>query len=268
MMEALQILMFGLTSIFPVSFVMYAVSERMIARHESRVGRQVGLIGFVWQTWVDSRNGLSGKSDTGTRTLHLFQLALVLLIGIRAEYLIFIQLAMVGFLLAWLALGTHRVVSRIEADGQQVRHSIASAIALLCLFVCFTFSRSTDMSGVSWSPVLLVFVVPFQLCGMILFGEHPFHGMLEPRGWIPSARFYVWSLLTAKLFLGGGQWFLDFHAKAAALYLGSRIFGIYFPRFHQKDLLRISIIYLFPITGALWLLAMLWFAVAGGGVHV
>jgi hypothetical protein len=268
MIEALLVMISGLASVFPVSFLMYAISERMIARHESRVGKQVGWVGFIWQTWVDARMELRTQTEPGTWLLYLFQLSMVFLLGIRVEYLMFIYIALIGFLLVWMSLGTQSVVSRIRADGQQVRFSIAGAIALLCLFVCFTCSRTTDMSGVVWSPVLLAFVIPFQLCGMILFGEHPFRGMSEKSGWLPSARFYVWSLLTAKLFLGGGEWFFDIHFKAAVLYLGSRIFGIYFPGFHQKDLLRISIIYLFPITGALWLMAMLWFGVIGGGPHV
>ena len=265
MIEALTVLVSGVASVFPVSFLMYSISERMVARHESRVGKQGGWVGFIWQTWVDARTEMATQGDRGMWLLHLFQLSMVFLLGIRVEYLMFIYIALIGFLFVWMSLRTNRVVSRIQADGQQVRFAVAGAIALLCLFVCFTYSKTTDMSGVVWSPVLLAFVIPFQLCGMILFGEHPFRGMSERTGWIPSARFYVWSLITAKLFLGGGEWFFDIHLKAAALYLSSRIFGIYFPGVHQKDLLRISIIYLFPITGALWLVAMLWYAVSGGG---
>jgi hypothetical protein len=264
--DALNIILFGLASIFPVSFLMYGISERMIARHESRVGKQVGWLGYLWQTWVDVRAGFGKRGLRGESWIIAFELALVFFIGIRVEYLIFIHLAWIGFLMVWLAQGAQRVIQRIESDGLQVRYAIAGAMALLCLVACFTYSKSTDVSAVRWHPLLLVFVVPFQLCGMILFGEQPFRGLIDRSGWLYSARFYVWSLLTAKLFLGGGEWFVDIQAKAAALYLGARIFGIYFPGFRQKDLLRISIIYLFPITGALWLAAMICFALIGGGI--
>ncbi len=259
----------AIISIFPLSFLMYAMSERMVARHESRVGKQIAFRNFIWQTWVDARLEIKNIESKTTWILYAFQLSIVGLIALNFDYLIFIYLAVSGYLLIALAHGKNQVTKRIESDGQQVRFAVSSAIAILCLFGCFTISKTTNMSSVSWNFGQLLFVIPFQLSGMILFGEHPFQGMLDKKGWLQSARFYVWSMLTAKLFLGGGEYFFDFHLKATILYLGFRICGIYFPRFHQKDLLRISILYLFPITGVLWLIAMLGFALfEPGGARV
>jgi hypothetical protein len=140
---------------------------------------------------------------------------------------------------------------------------------MLCLFACFTLTKSTSLAQVHFAWTELFFIVPFQLAGMILFGEHPFQGMSKKPGWIESARFYVWSMLGAKMFLGGGDYFVDFHLKSAAIYMAFRVAGIYLPKFQQRDLLRVSILYLIPITGLLWLFSVVFYGVLESGVaHV
>jgi len=68
-------------------------------------------------------------------------------------------------------------------------------------------------------------------------------------------------------FPGGGEYFFDTNLKASALFMGSRVLAVYFPRMRQKDLLKIGIMYFLPLTGALWLMVMLVMALtAGGGV--
>jgi hypothetical protein len=251
-------ILFAVLSIFPVSFIFFTMSERVIARHESRVGKEISFGNFVAQTWIDAWVQMKSVKSFSFWLLFASQSAVVLLLDLNVQYVIFIYLAMNGFMLVWF-LPEHAdpVVKMIEADRAQVRYAVATAVAILCLFACFTLSKSSNLSEVHWYWTSLLFVAPFQLAGMILFGEHPFQGLSDKRRWIESARFYVWSMLCVKMFLGGGDYFVDFHLKAAALYLFCRVAGIYFPKFHQRDLLRISVAYLFPITGLLWLSVLL-----------
>ncbi len=252
-------------SIFPLSFLMFALSERMIARHESRVGKHIGIAGYVWQTWIDTRVDLT-RLEGRIWALFLFQLSIVFLYGIDAEYLVFPYLATNGFLLAMLSPSHGEVLKKITFDREQVAFSAASAMAALCLLGAFTLSGTANLRAIEFHFGHLFFVIPFQLAGMILFGEHPFAGFLEKRTWIESARFYAWSMVTARVFLGGGSVFFDFHLKAAVLYLAFRLLGAYFPAFRQKDFLRIVVLYGFPLTGILWLVVMMVNAWFNGGV--
>ena len=254
----------SILAIFPLSFVVFSLSERMIARHESRVGKQISLAGFIWQTWVDTRVELRSLKPLAWLG-YLVPLSVVILYGIDTEFLIFPYLAILGFILVRQSGQEARVLGRITSDREQVSFSVASAIAGFCVLGAFTLSKTTNMATLLWSPGHLVFVVPFQLAGMILFGEAPFVGFRRNPSWIASARFYAWSMLTTKIFLGGGDYFFDFQIKAMVLYLCSRLLAIYFPSFRQKDLLRISILYLFPITGILWLFMMVVRALMGEG---
>ena len=258
---------FSAIALFPLSFVVYSLSERMIARHESRVGKQISFAGFLWQTWVDERVSL-GSLRPADWLVSLFQLSIVFLYEIPLEYLIFPYLAVNGFLLAFRTGREGGALGRIASDREQVCCAIASLVAGICLLGAFTVSKTTNMAAMHWSPAHLLFVIPFQLAGMILFGEAPFRGTREASSWSGSARFYAWSMLTVKVFLGGGDFFVDFQRKAAAIYLVSRIVAIYFPSFRQQDLLRVAILYLFPLTGIAWLMAVLargWMA-GGAGV--
>lgn len=258
----------GIISIFPISFLAYSMSERLIAKHESRVGKKIDGSDFVWQTWVDACLELKKVSPTILWLLYALQFSIIFLFNLNVEFLAFVYLALNGFALAYLAGYDSGAVKKIASDRLQTGHAVASGIAALCIFGCFTLSKSSSLAQVHWSWLELLFVVPFQLAGMILFGEQPFQGMRKKTGWIDSARFYAWSMLAAKLFLGGGAFFIDLHVKAAALYLIFRTFGIYFPKYQQRDLLRISILYLFPITGLVWLVAMLIHGMIEAGVGI
>ena len=261
--------LFALLSIFPVSFFAFALSQRLIAKHESRVGRSILFLDFLWQTWLDSWVELKEIVPRWRWAVYALQFSIIFLFNYDLEYLVFAYLALNGFVLAHLGKVVSSPTQQIEADRLQVRFSIATGIAALCVFGCFTISKSTSLAQVHWSWLDLFFIIPFQLSGMILFGEHPFEGMSHRTGWVESARFYAWSMLGTKLFLGGGVFFFDLHLKSIVIYLVFRVFGIYFPTFHQRDLLRIGILYLFPITALLWLVAMLAFGmIQAGGAHV
>jgi hypothetical protein len=255
-------------AIFPISFIVFSLSERITARHESRVGKQISLLGFIWQTWVDTRvelRALKLREWLG----YVFPLFIVILYGIDAEFLIFPYLAILGFILVHQSNHDSQVLERISSDRQQVSFAVASAIAAVCLLGAFTLSKTTNMATLLWNPGHLIFIVPFQLAGMILFGEEPFLGFKAQPSWIRSARFYAWSMLTTKVFLGGGDYFFDFQIKTMVLFLCSRLLAIYFPSVRQKDLLRVSILYFLPITGVLWLVMMMIRALMGeGGLSV
>jgi hypothetical protein len=258
---------FSLISIFPLSFIAYSLSERLIARHESRVGKQISFTGFVWQTWVDTLLEIKSLKPLWVWGVLACQISIVFLYNLDVDYLVFPYLAVNVFLIGWLSPVKGEVEARIDSDRKQTNAVVASGMAALCLLGGFTLSRTANLNALSWSAGHLLFVIPFQLAGMILFEDYPFSSFLERRSWIQSVRFYAWSMLTTKVFLGGGDYFVDFHLKCGAIYIASRLIAIYFPRFRQKDLLRISIFYLFPLTGVIWLLMMLVFAlIQSGGV--
>ena len=260
--------LFAIFSIFPVSFFFYTLSERLVATHELRVGKQITFSGFLLQTWVDA--GLECKKllQNWMWLVYLLQFSILFCFDVDVEYLIFIYFAINVFIGVHLMKYQDAVTDRIESDRVQVRTAIGIAIATLCVFGCFTPSQTTSLAQIHFNVLDLLFIVPFQLAGMILFGEYPFQGMSKKVGWLHSARFYGWSMLATKLFLGGGSFFIDFHIKVAILYVACRLFGLYFPKFYHKDLLRISILYLFPLTGVLWLFAMLTYGILGGATHV
>ena len=92
---------------------------------------------------------------------------------------------------------------------------------------------------------------------------------MNDSSWIRSARFYVWCMLSVKLFLGGNLAFFDGHLKAALLFVFCRLVAQYFPRYAQKDLYRLGLIYLVPLSIVLWLTTMLILGVArSGGANV
>lgn len=253
---------------FPASFIFFALSERMIARHESRVGKQITLFPYIYQTWVDAVLDLKKLARTKDWISFLIQFSIIFFLNLDIEYVIFIYLALLAFMLIYKSSLDENVYDRVESDRIQVRVGIGITLALLCLFACFAPSQSTSLVQIKFSWIGLILLVPFQLSGMILFSEHPFQGMSKRGTWIESARFFAWSLLSAQLFLGGGSLVFDHYLKAAFLYLLCRVVGVYFPRVYHKDLLRVSILYLFPIAGLAWLLAMLAFGVMEGAGHV
>jgi len=258
---------FSLGSVFPFSFLIYSWSERELARHESRVGKDIALPAFIWQTWIDTLLEVKVRKSIWHWVLFTFQCSLPFVCGIRFEYLVFPWLALVGFTLVASESGAGKVFERIDSDQKQVSFAISSAVALLCLLGAFALSGNADLGAAMWSPLHLFFVIPFQIAGMILFQEHPFRGFLEKASWLESVRFYGWCMVTTRVFLGGGEYFFDTNLKASALFMGSRVLAVYFPRMRQKDLLKIGIMYFLPLTGALWLMVMLVMALtAGGGV--
>lgn len=260
-------ILLAIISIFPISFFFYALSERFIARHELRVGKQIYFFRFVYQTWVDATVEMKKQKNIWVWAMTVLQMSIVFLLDFNFHYAVFLYLAVNSFLMVHVHAKA-AVVDRIENDRVQVRQMIAMAVAVLCFFGCFISSRETSLAGVEWSFIQLLFVIPFQLAGMIIFGEHPFQGMSKKPVWIESARFYVWSLLSAKMFLGGSVLFFDFHLKAAFLYIACRLLGMYVPTFFHRDLVRVSILYLLPVTGLLWLIAMLLHGMSSDGIHV
>ena len=259
-------LMFSLLSMVPGSFLFYCWTERVIARHESRVGKKIAFSGFLWQTAIDTMLEVRVRKPLWFWFLFGFQCSLPFLCGIKIEYLIFPWLILNGFLLAVLSPKDGNVLEKIDFDQKQVSFAVASGISLLCLSGGFTLSKTADLGVVAWSPLHLVFVIPFQIAGMILFQERPFRGFLERSSWIESVRFYGWCLVAVQAFLGGGEYFIDANLKAGVLFLISRLLAVYFPRLRQRDLIRVSTLYLFPLTGAIWLVVMLVFAMLTGEV--
>ena len=260
---------FSAFSMLPVSFLFYCWTERLIARHESRVGKKITFSSFVLQTWVDTLLELRIKRPLWFWFLFCFQCLLPFLYSVRLEYLVFPWLVLNGFMLAVLSPRGESVLTRIDFDQKQVSFAVASGISLLCLIGSFTITKTADLGAIGWSPFHLFFVIPFQVAGMIFFHESPFRGFLERASWLESVRFYGWCMITAQAFLGGGEYFIDSNLKAGTLFVFSRLIAVYFPRFRQKDLLRVSTLYFLPLTGAIWLVVMLVYAILhGDGVYV
>jgi hypothetical protein len=254
--------------IFPVSFGVYAFSQRMMAKHESRVGREISVGSFFAQTFSDAWIEFRSSHSIEYWVLFALQCSLIILFEVDVEYLLFIYVALNGFALAYFSRSKKSAVQKIENDRLETSYSIATVVAVLCLFGCFTLSKSTSLVHLPWVGIEFLFVIPFQLAGMILFSEAPFQNSNTRPGWVQSVRFYIWSMLCVKLFLGGGDYFIDLHLKTAVLYVACRLAGIYFPKFQQRDLLRVGILYLLPITGLVWLTVILYGVFESGGMNV
>ena len=65
--------------VFPASFLFYALSERAIARHESRVGREILMGDFFMQTGFDSWQELKSHRSISFWAALALQCSLVIL---------------------------------------------------------------------------------------------------------------------------------------------------------------------------------------------
>jgi hypothetical protein len=250
-------LFLGLLCFFPISFLAYVMSERLNAIHQSRVGKAIHGTDFLQQSWRDMFAELKNEKDRRLFAVYVLQYLVVFFLNLDIEAVFFIYLILNGLILALISpIDLDRVEKRIEADRTQMSFLLASTLAIISAFVCFMHSGSTSLAQVNWSPIYLVFLPLFTVAGMILFGEYPFALTGRHSRWIDSARFYIWCALATQLFLGGGQYGVDLHLKAGSLFIGFRLVAQYFPRYTQKDVFRLSVIYFVPTAVVLWLLTM------------
>jgi len=259
-------LIFTALSIFPISFLAFSWTERTLARHESRVGRQITLPAFLLQTWVDTWREAGMRRSIGFWLLFGFQCSLPFLYSIDLEYLIFPWLGCHAFIIARTCPVEDQVLRRIDSDQGQVRFAVAAGLALLSLLGAFTLARTASLASPGWGLSFLLLSIPFQFAGMILLGERPFLPFLARNTWFEAAPFYGWCLVTTRVFLGGGEYFIDSNLKAGALFWLSRVIASYFPNYRQRDLMRISVLNLLPIAGLILILMMLSFAWSQGGI--
>ena len=245
----------------PLSFIAYVVSERANATHQARVGKGISFVGFSIQHAMDALNGMKSRKSAILILISLLQYSGLVLFDLPIPSVLLIYLMTNALALVLLNLfeasqESEGVITakRIESDRIQIQFIFGSVLAFISSYASFSFSGTQVLPEVSLNLVAMPFLVFFQIAGMILYGEHPFTYLDYPRGWAGSARFYLWSLLSAKLFLGGSWFVFDLHIKAAILFVVFRLFAIYFPKYQQKDVLKIGMFYLIPLSVALWLL--------------
>ncbi|MBS1959280.1 MAG: hypothetical protein JST80_07415 [Bdellovibrionales bacterium] len=243
---------FGL---FPISFFAFVASERVNVIHQARVGRGIVFGDYLSQQWIDMIADLKSISSWRAVFLYLCQLSCAALLFLNVDCAFYLYLLFNWFL---IVISTHdqlEVFERVSSDRSQMRFLIGAFISFICVLACGVGQGSLNISEWSWNWTNLLFVFPFQIAGMILFGEHPFAPMYPRIFWLKSSRFFVWSLLATKIFMGGSWFVVDFYLKTVAVYLVSRLMGQYFPKYSQADLFRISIQYLIPITFFLFLIS-------------
>jgi|GEM_PF-2391749 len=254
MMPAFWMILSAILCFFPISFLVYVASERVNAIHQARVGKAIGVGGFLSQSWIDMIADLKGIRSRALIGIYFLQYLIIFFLDFDLKLVFLIYLALNALVLTLSSkTDLDDVESRIESDRKQMRFLLASVLAFISAFVCFIHSGSTSLGHVVWSPVYLIFLPVFVIAGMILFGEYPFSGVVrESSRWIDSARFYIWCAVAAQLFLGGSAFFVDLHLKAAALFVFFRLLAQYFPRYTQKDVFRLGVVYLIPIALVLW----------------
>lgn len=241
----------------PFSFFFFVLTERIFALHQFRVGKKISFMGFMYQTFIDEIESLRRELTAATLFMYLVQVSIVFFLSHDPHAIFLIYLTAIGLVIAVLNDGEERPLARIANDGVEVRYFLAVTMILVSLIAVFSASKTTSISLMGWQWTHLFFVIPFGVAGMILFGEHPFRGPSPRNGWIKSFRFYVWSMIAAELFMGGGEVGIDLHAKAAGMYMVFRLFGNYLQTFYSRDLVRVCVVYLFPISGVLWMVTEL-----------
>jgi hypothetical protein len=251
-------ILLGLLCFFPLSFLAFVLSERANAIHQSRVGKAISMNGFTGQSWLDMVSEVKSVKNKSLFAIYALQYLIVFFFDFDLESVFLIYLALNGFVLVMSSkLDLEDAEQRIEADRIQMRFLLGSVLAFISAFVCFIHSGSTSLAQISWSPFYLLFLPLFVVGGMITFSEYPFSTVNRQSRWIDSARFYIWCALAAQLFLGGSLFFIDLHLKAILLFVGFRLAAQYFPRYTQKDMFRLGVIYLIPIAVVFWLLVMI-----------
>jgi hypothetical protein len=253
--------------VFPISFLMYVLSERMNAVHQARVGRGITLSEFFTQTWRDSFFQLKQMPNWRYILLFAVQISIVFCLDSHVENIFYVYLVLNFLVMEILSPTQDESMERVNSERASMRALIGSVIAFLCSFVVFAHSGTSELGEVQWSLISFLFLPFFQIAGMIIFAEAPFYEVVLENTWTKSLRFYVWCMVSAHLFLGGSVFFLDLHVKAAALFVICRLMGQYFPKFTQRDLFRVSVLYLIPMVSLLWAVAMLFFGILNGDVH-
>jgi hypothetical protein len=241
--------------LFPVSFFAFVCSERLNVTHQARVGRAITFGDFLKQHWVDMMADLRSMPSFRGALLYLSQLSAVALLFLDVDGAFYLYLLLNWF---FIVISTHDgldVFERVSSDRSQMRFLLGGFVAFVCLLGCGLSQGETNVSSWHWDWTHLLFLLPFQIAGMVMFGEHPFEPVYPRVYWLKSSRFFVWSLLSTEIFLGGSWFMLDFYLKALAIYLVSRLAGQYFPKYAQADLFRIGILYLIPMTFFLFLVS-------------
>ncbi len=245
---------------FPISFLVYGISERTNVTHQSRVGKGATFPGFLYQLWVDSWSELVASRAWKSWAVLVLQLSLVFFLEYNFVTVFLIYLALNSLVLVTASPLNNEVEARINADRSQVFFLIGSLLGVLSAMSVFIQNE--------WTPLHLVFVPLFLVAGMILFLEYPFQSGVREQSWLQSARFYGWCMVATHLFLKGNLFILDGHLKSAVLFVACRLLGRYFPAYSKQDLFRISLVYLLPMAIALWLFSAIIFGlVSYGGSH-
>jgi hypothetical protein len=243
----------ALLGVFPVSFFAYVLSERVAVTHQARVGRAISMRLFFIQHWLDFLSDIKRVPSRRAWLIYSVQLSAAAVLAVPVEGLFYLYLMVCWLLVVLTTEGALNVFDRVSSDRSQMRILLGSLIAFLCVFAASIPQTSFDVLswGFRWEQFL--FFIPFQIAGMMIFAEAPFFSLNGRVYWLRSARFFVWSLVTAQLFLGGNLLGLDLYVKGAGLYVFFRLVGQYFPKYAQEDWTRVALLYLIPLTFFLFL---------------
>jgi hypothetical protein len=245
----------ALLGVFPVSFLAFVLSERLSMVHQTRVGRGIQFGAFFAQQLSDWRTDFKTIPSIKVAMVYLLQLSAAALVFLDFNGAFVLYLAINWALLSFVTHDELEVFDRIGADRSQMRFLIGAFISFICVLGAGLTQQSANLSAWALAGLPLVFLLPFVVSGMVLFGEHPFSPFYSRVYWFKSSRFFVWCMLAARLFLGDVGFGLDFFIKSIMIYLGFRMLGQYFPKFSQADLFRISVIYFIPVVFFLFLLS-------------
>lgn len=270
MSEVVTGILLAVLSIFPFSFLAFAWSQRVILSHESRVGKARSVSQFVFYLFRDALEDIRQRKSTRDWFFLIFQVSILFLLSFDLQLVFYLYLFFRFFVLAHFSPLGEEGVKRIQYDRRAVASLLATLLAVLSSYGVFVYSKDTSLNALSWNPLLMIQLPMFLLAGAIDSGESPFSRTSKRRDWFDAVPFYVWCALASVFFLGAGQSPVVMIVAPVILFVGCRLLLSYFPRFEQKDLLRLSVFYFIPVTVSLWFATLLFVSAifSGGGSSV
>jgi hypothetical protein len=301
-------------TLFPISFFIYFISERLLMTHQSRVGLGQSISAFFSQAGINHFNLIRRPAALRSSVMIAIQFSLLAIVPMTESdfeknwspggiWIVLIGIALVmGYRFSSIYSEEQEsveVIQRTSIDRRLMMVFSGGALALISVLSIQghlgTWSltdviRSQSQSPFHWNlfqePFQWMFFILFQIAGMVIFEEHPFslqqlryqdENNLLNSGWIRSARFYIWSLLSVSIFLGSGwlieTWvpllsFITLHFKAAVVFIICRLIGLYFPKYSQQEAQQALLVFLIPTAMAVlilsWLLRCYFMLQAGG----
>lgn len=257
--------------LLPLSVFWFILSERLKYIHQSRVGQAQELSRFIIQNLINVRAELGKPCTFLAGVLYALQISFVACVMLSDLPGLFYLLCALHIFIAAI----YRIYSNDELDDHRSfeRIVLGTSLAIASSFTIFSSHGTWVMDVVSahWAllqnPLNAISFLTFIVSGLMMFDEAPFlthRSSLSPKTntvnsvFFSSLRFYVWSLLTTSLFLGGddGVGVVWLYFKSTLLYMLIRLLASYFQNYKKRIINILQFKFLIP--SVLFVLVVLW----------